>query len=321
MAQPQNLLPLFDAAAAPPPLVIPPLPPGVAEAFGVVEAAVQFGDAYGVDLAMGQLWHAINHHNNAAVAAAAAAAAAVVAEDALDYDLSTVPVDIDEYYEMNEVFADDLPGSLVNAVQQARPALDLVRAREDVPNRLKNRFYYAVKRIFLLFLGNAVNLNGWRNTYEAEMGEVLPHLPAALIDDLVAPLDAFLETFQPAVDEMLGLRQADGTFAGFPDLHNDLYLYVRRMLRIPDPPPELEDFEDWPVQEEVVAEPENAPQENPPQENEPQENEQEQWMVPPPPPGHPQLLPNGGGLLEEEDNDLLLLLPPAENNPNEEEPP
>lgn len=300
MAQPQNLLPLLEAAMnAPPALVIPPLPADVAAAFGAVQAAFHNGDVAGVDIGMNELWHAIDH------------AGAAAAEDALDYDASTVPVDIDEYYEMNEVFADDLPGSLVNAVQQARPALDLVRAREDVSNRLKNRFYYAVKRLFLLFLGNPVNLDGWRNLYEAEMGEVLPHLPAALIGDLVAPLEAFQETFQPAVDEMLGLRQADGSFAGFPDLHDDLYLYVRRMLRIPDPPPPLEDddFAGWPVQEEVLGE---LP---PPEEN---EQEEEQWMAPPPPPGPPQLLPNGGGVLEEDDD--LLLLPNMGNN-EEDEPP
>jgi hypothetical protein len=266
MAQPQNLLPLLEAAMnIPPALVIPPLPAEVAAAFNAVQAAIHNGDVAGVDIGMNELWHAIDH------------AGAAAAEDNLDYDASTVPVDIDEYYEMNEVFADDLPGSLVNAVQEARPALDLVRAREDVSNRLKNRFYYAMKRLFLLFLGNPVNLDGWRNTYETEMGEVLPHLPAAVIGDLVAPLEAFQETFQPAVDEMLGLRQADGSFTGFPDLHNDLFIYVRRMLRIPEPPPEEEDFQDWPVQEEVVG---------------------LLGEIPLPPPGHPQLLQNGGGVLQ-----------------------
>jgi hypothetical protein len=259
MAQPQNLLPLFNAVAAPPPLIIPPLPAEVAVVFGLID----------------EVLHQVG--------------GGAAAEDVLDYDLSTIPVDIDEFHEMNQVFADDLPGSLVNAVQQARPALDIVRAREDVSNRLKNRFYYAVKRLFLLFLGRPENIDGWRNTYEAEMGEVFPHLPAALIGDLVAPLEAFQGMFQPAVDEMLGLRQDDGSYAGFPDLHNDLYVYVRRMLRIPDPPPEEEDFQGWPVQEEVIGLLDG------------QENNQE---IPPPPPGHPLLLPNGGGVLHVDLPDL-----------------
>ena len=216
-----------------------------------------------------------------AVAAAFEAAAA----DELDYDASTVPVDIDEYYAMAEVFADDLPGTVVNAIQEARPALALVRARDDVSNTTKNRFYYAIKRVLFLFLGNPENIDGWRNVYEHEVGEVLPHLPAAVIGDLAAPLEAFREAFQPAVDEMLGLRQADGSFTGFPDIHSDIYTYVRRMLRPEGEPPFLDEGEDAWLDEA------------------PHENGQLDEQVPPPPAAHPALLPNGGGVLEEPHNE------------------
>jgi hypothetical protein len=214
-----------------------------------------------------------------AVAAAFEAAAA----DELDYDASTVPVDIDEYYAMAEVFADDLPGTVVNAIQEARPALALVRARDDVSNTTKNRFYYAIKRVLFLFLGNPENIDGWRNVYEHEVGEVLPHLPAAVIGDLAAPLEAFREAFQPAVDEMLGLRQADGSYIDHPDLYTDLYIYVRRMLRPEGEPPFL-DEDAW-------------------LDEAPHENGQLDEQVPPPPAAHPALLPNGGGVLEEPHNE------------------
>jgi hypothetical protein len=214
-----------------------------------------------------------------AVAAAFEAAAA----DELDYDASTVPVDIDEYYAMAEVFADDLPGTVVNAIQEARPALALVRARDDVSNTTKNRFYYAIKRVLFLFLGNPENIDGWRNVYEHEVGEVLPHLPAAVIGDLAAPLEAFREAFQPAVDEMLGLRQADGSYVDHPDLYTDLYIYVRRMLRPEGEPPFL-DEDAW-------------------LDEAPHENGQLDEQVPPPPAAHPALLPNGGGVLEEPHNE------------------
>ena len=223
-----------------------------------------------------------------AVAAAFEAAAA----DELDYDASTVPVDIDEYYAMAEVFADDLPGTVVNAVQEARPALALVRARDDVSNTTKNRFYYAIKRVLFLFLGNPENIDGWRNVYEHEVGEVLPHLPAAVIGDLAAPLEAFREAFQPAVDEMLGLRQADGSYVDHPDLYTDLYIYVRRMLRIQDPM--FEEDVHWPIDaQEVLA-------------------------APVMPAGHPQLLPNGGDFLPEFEEAGL---PHYENHQEDNEPP
>jgi hypothetical protein len=272
MAHPQNLLPLFEAAldvANNEPanmlhLAIPPLPADVAAAFGLIEELL------------------------------APAVAGAGAEDDLDYDASTVPVDIDEYYDMADVFADDLPGALVNAVQEARPALDLIRSREDVSNLLKNRFYYAIKRLFFLFLGNPENIDGWRNTYGVEMGNVLPHLPAAVIGDLAAPLEAFQETFQPAVDAMLGLRQANGSYVGYPDLYNDLYIYIRRMLRIQDPMPE-EDVP-WPI---------DAQEENP-------------LAAPVMPVGHPQLLPNGGDFLPEFEEAGL---PHYENHQEDNEPP
>jgi hypothetical protein len=270
MAHPQNLLPLFEAALDVENneplnmlhLAIPPLPADVAAAFGIIDELL--------------------------------APAGAVAEDNLDYDLSTVPVDIDEYYAMADVFADDLPGTVVNAVQEARPALDLIRSREDVSNLLKNRFYYAIKRVLFLFLGNPENIDGWRNTYGVEMDNVLPHLPAAVIGDLAAPLEAFQEAFQPAVDEMLGLRQADGSYVDHPDLYTDLYIYVRRMLRIQDPM--FEEDVHWPI---------DAQEENP-------------LAAHVMPAGHPQLLPNGGDFLPEFEEAGL---PHYENHQEDNEPP
>lgn len=261
--QPLNLAPLFEALHVPPPLVIPPLP---------------------------LLFDAL-------LAAHAPLAGGFAVADDIDYDATTVPVDIDEYYEFYEmaaIVADDLPGTLVNAVQEARPALDLVRSRGDVSNLLKNRFYYTMKRLFLLFIGSPENLDGWRNMYEAEVNDVLPHLPAEVIGDLAARLEAFQGAFQPAVDEMLGLRQADGSYSGYPDLLNDLHFYVRRMLRMQDPLLE----EDAHVL--IDAEEEDLPA--------------AQVM----PLGHPQLLPNGGDYLPEvEEADL----PYHEDHQEDDEPP
>lgn len=167
-----------------------------------------------------------------AVVAAAAPAAPAEEEDVpLDDDASTVLGDNEEPW---EVFEDELPDELLHSVQHARHALELVRASADVSNRLKNRLYVVLKNTFCLFLGEPEPLATWRNRYEEAMDVLRPQLPAALLVDLEPHLQAFQVAFQELVDELHPLAQGEGRYDGFPALSNDIYVYVRRMLRIPE---------------------------------------------------------------------------------------
>jgi hypothetical protein len=204
------------------------------EAFAAAAQAVADALANNDMVAANAAMELVRQHLAAVQAAAADAIAAIAADEALGDDDSTVLGENDEPW---EVFEDELPDALLNSVQHARHALELVRAQADVTNSFKNRLYLAFKNTFNLFLGEPAPLADWRHTYEAEMEPILPHLPA----DLLAPhLEAFQQAFQALVDELHPLAQGGGTYDGFPALPNDIYYYVRRMLRIPEPAPHEE---------------------------------------------------------------------------------
>lgn len=154
-------------------------------------------------------------------------------DQTINCDVSTVyQGEIDEMYE-EAMTGHGLPGVLINVAHDAQPLLAFVRAQDDLPNLIKNGFYFDLKVAIYRLVGNRITVPLWRSDANQALANLLPHLAAdthGLVVDLMEQLEQSLEL---AANWMLQNLLPDNTLADYPLTHMYYVFYVRRQLRYP----------------------------------------------------------------------------------------
>jgi hypothetical protein len=159
-------------------------------------------------------------------------------------DLSTVyqDDDADELYE-EAMAGHGLPGVLVNVVHDAWPLLAVVRAQDDLPNLIKNGFYFDLRAAIYRLMGSRNIVPLWRSGTDQALANLLPHLAADTHGLVVDLMEQFEQTMGAAENWMLQNLLPDNTLPDYPLVHPYYVFYVRRQLRHP-PIEEAADYVD-----------------------------------------------------------------------------
>lgn len=202
--QPLNLAPLFEALGIQPPPAVE-IPPFQAEGFGEVPPMP--------------------------AEAPALVPAAAAAEAELDTDWTTIYQDGPDYPEYTMA---DIPGALMDAVQDARSVLVVARAAEGASNNLKNQIYWNVKGMFLSLMnalvGNLEDVQTCWHESHAAVWENVEEFGDNPREALEARMAVFLNSFQDFVEWIRDTMTPEGlgTHVILPEIYHH---YVRHTLR------------------------------------------------------------------------------------------
>lgn len=157
--------------------------------------------------------------------------AAAAAEAELDTDWTTIYQDGPDYPDYTLA---DIPGALMDAVQDARSVLVVARAAEGASNDLKNQIYWNVKGMFLSLMNALVgNLEDvqtcWQASHAAVWGNV-EDFGDNPREALEARMAVFLNSFQDFVEWIRDTMTPEGldTHVILPEIYHH---YVRHTLR------------------------------------------------------------------------------------------
>jgi hypothetical protein len=222
--QPLNLLPLFQALGIqpPPPLVIPPMPE---EHPALVHEGEAIGEEPGLE-----------------------------GEEGLFEDWTTVYQEGPDHPDYTDA---DIPGILVNTVQEGFTFLEIARGVDGVHNDVKNDLYFTMKAMmFSLMNGLIGNLQDIETCWHADFAQLIIIVDSSFDEEEREVLDVHLGSFRDAFGNFVQWISDTMTPHGLGDhaILPEIYQhYVRHMLRPQVAPP----LEEMPLLDE---QPEGGPQ-------------------------------------------------------------
>lgn len=228
--QPLNLLPLFQALGIQPPqpLVIPPMPAGH-------PALVHAGEEGA------HPWEEGNE--------AIGEEPGLEGEEGLFEDWTTVYQEGPDHPDYTDA---DIPGTLVNTVQEGFAFLEIARGVEGIHNAVKNDLYFTMKQMmFTLMNGLVGNLQDLDTCWHEDFAHLSILVNANFNEEMIEVLEAHLDSFRDAFRNFIQWIRTTMTPHGLGDhvILPEIYQhYVRHSLR-PQVAPPL-DEEEMPLLDE-----------------------------------------------------------------------